>query len=102
MWSTSTASLFLFLLLVHGHDLGNYLVCSKRHYLRGNGRMTVLEVLQKMRSSDRALVLANISGVDTVRDFEVHTHIEKYDSEYREMNVVCLTPTPIAIMIVAV
>lgn len=64
--------------------------------------MTVLEVLQKMRSSDRALVLANIGGVDTVRDFEAHTHIEKYAGEYREMHVACLTPTPIAMMIVAI
>ena len=56
--------------------------------------MTVLEVLKKMRSNDRAVVLANIGGVDIMRDFEAHTHIEKYAGEYMEMYVMCLAPMP--------
>ena len=56
--------------------------------------MTVLEVLQKMRSTDKVMVLANIGGVDVMREFEVQTHIEKYASDYLEMNVACLTPLP--------
>ena len=54
--------------------------------------MTVLEVLKKMRSTDRAIVLANIGGVDVMRDHEAHTHIEKYASEYMEMYVMRLAP----------
>lgn len=54
--------------------------------------MTVLEVLKKMRSTDKAMVLANIGGVDVMREFEAHTHIEKYAGEYMEMYVMCLAP----------
>lgn len=54
--------------------------------------MTVLQVLKKMRDTDRAIVLANVNGVDIMRDYEVHTQIEKYADEYIEMYVMCIAP----------
>ena len=62
--------------------------------------MTVLEVLQKMRSTDKVMILVNIGGVDVMREFTVQTHIEKYASDYLEMNVAFLTPMPAGMLLI--